>query len=113
RIIDAARELFAGEQADVQMDDIARHARVGVGTVYRHFPDKEALMGELVRQRLICSTRTYATRWPTSAPARSPRSPQPYAQTSPPSRRTPRHALRSRAAASGSSPTQPSRSRSS
>jgi AcrR family transcriptional regulator len=51
RIIDAARELFAGEQADVQMDDIARHARVGVGTVYRHFPDKEALMGELVRQR--------------------------------------------------------------
>jgi AcrR family transcriptional regulator len=51
RIIDAARELFAGEQANVQMDDIARHARVGVGTVYRHFPDKEALMGELVRQR--------------------------------------------------------------
>ncbi len=51
RIIDAARELFAGEQPNVQMDDIARHAGVGVGTVYRHFPDKEALMGELVRQR--------------------------------------------------------------
>jgi AcrR family transcriptional regulator len=51
RIIDAARELFAGEQHNVQMDDIARHAHVGVGTVYRHFPDKEALMGELVRQR--------------------------------------------------------------
>lgn len=51
RIIDAARELFAGEQPNVQMDDIARHARVGVGTVYRHFADKEALMGELVRQR--------------------------------------------------------------
>jgi AcrR family transcriptional regulator len=51
RIIEAARELFAGEQPNVQMDDIARHARVGVGTVYRHFPDKEALMGELVRQR--------------------------------------------------------------
>jgi AcrR family transcriptional regulator len=51
RIIDAARELFAGEQLNVQMDDIARHAGVGVGTVYRHFPDKEALMGELVRQR--------------------------------------------------------------
>lgn len=51
RIIDAARELFAGEQPNVQMDDIAGHAGVGVGTVYRHFPDKEALMGELVRQR--------------------------------------------------------------
>lgn len=51
RIIETARELFAGEQPNVQMDDIARHAGVGVGTVYRHFPDKEALMGELVRQR--------------------------------------------------------------
>lgn len=51
RIIDAARELFAGEQPNVQMDDIAGQAGVGVGTVYRHFPDKEALMGELVRQR--------------------------------------------------------------
>ncbi len=33
------------------MDEVAQHAGVGVGTVYRHFPDKEALMGELVRQR--------------------------------------------------------------
>ena len=51
RIIDAARELFAGEQPNVQMDEVAQRAGVGVGTVYRHFPDKEALMGELVRQR--------------------------------------------------------------
>ena len=53
RIIDAARELFAGEQPNVQMDDVARHAGVGVGTVYRHFPDKDALMGELVRERFV------------------------------------------------------------
>jgi AcrR family transcriptional regulator len=51
RILDAARELFAGEGHSVQVDDVARHAGVGVGTVYRHFPDKEALMGELVRER--------------------------------------------------------------
>jgi AcrR family transcriptional regulator len=51
RILQAARELFASEEPDVQMDDIARRAGVGVGTVYRHFPDKEALMGELVRER--------------------------------------------------------------
>jgi AcrR family transcriptional regulator len=51
RIIEAARALFAGEQSNVQMDEVAQHAGVGVGTVYRHFPDKEALMGELVRQR--------------------------------------------------------------
>lgn len=51
RILAAARELFAGEDPDVQIGDVARRAGVGVGTVYRHFPDKEALMGELVRER--------------------------------------------------------------
>jgi len=51
RILAAARELFAGSPPEVQMDDLARRAGVGVGTVYRHFPDKEALMGELVRER--------------------------------------------------------------
>jgi AcrR family transcriptional regulator len=51
RIIEAARELFAGERPNVQMDEVAHRAGVGVGTVYRHFSDKEALMGELVRQR--------------------------------------------------------------
>jgi AcrR family transcriptional regulator len=50
-ILKAARELFASEEHEVQIDDIARRAGVGVGTVYRHFPDKEALMGELVRER--------------------------------------------------------------
>jgi len=51
RILTAARELFAAGPPEVQMDDLARRAGVGVGTVYRHFPDKEALMGELVRER--------------------------------------------------------------
>ena len=48
RIVEAARTVFAKHGADAQMDDIARAAGVGVGTVYRHFPDKQALMGELV-----------------------------------------------------------------
>ena len=51
RILQAARELFASGRPDVQIDDVARRAGVGVGTVYRHFPDKQALMGELVRER--------------------------------------------------------------
>ena len=33
------------------MDDVARRSGVGVGTVYRHFPTKEALLVELVRQK--------------------------------------------------------------
>jgi AcrR family transcriptional regulator len=48
RIIEAAREVFAKQGAGAQMDDIACAAGVGVGTVYRHFPDKHALMDELV-----------------------------------------------------------------
>src|SRR5689334_7111900 len=50
-ILAAARELLASDQPEVQIDAIAARAGVGVGTVYRHFPDKEALMGELVRER--------------------------------------------------------------
>src|SRR3954470_13425971 len=52
RIIQAARELFAEIGPDAQMDDLAARAGVGVGTVYRHFPTKEAVMGELLRQKL-------------------------------------------------------------
>jgi AcrR family transcriptional regulator len=48
RIVDAARTLFAECGATTQMDDVARRAEVGVGTVYRHFPTKQALLGELL-----------------------------------------------------------------
>jgi AcrR family transcriptional regulator len=48
RIVDAARELFAECGHATQMDDVARRAHVGVGTVYRHFPTKTALIGELL-----------------------------------------------------------------
>ena len=51
RILESAREIFAENGIDAQMDDVADRAGVGVGTVYRHFPTKEALMVELVRQK--------------------------------------------------------------
>jgi AcrR family transcriptional regulator len=51
RILDAARAVFSAQGVDAQMDEIARRAGVGVGTVYRHFPTKEALLGELVAQK--------------------------------------------------------------
>ena len=50
RILQAARTAFADRGQDVQMDEIAGRAGVGVGTVYRHFPTKEALVLELVRE---------------------------------------------------------------
>jgi AcrR family transcriptional regulator len=51
RILQSARDAFAECGADAQMDDVARRAGVGVGTVYRHFPTKEALVAEIVRQK--------------------------------------------------------------
>src|SRR6267154_5533055 len=50
RILESARAAFAESGDEVQIDDVARHAGVGVGTVYRHFPTKQALVTELVRQ---------------------------------------------------------------
>ncbi len=52
RILDAARELFAERGLGVTLNDIAHHAGVGVGTVYRRFPDKSELIEELFEQRL-------------------------------------------------------------
>ncbi|MEA2373298.1 MAG: hypothetical protein QOH12_3692 [Solirubrobacteraceae bacterium] len=60
RILESARDAFAVHGPDTQMDEVARLAGVGVGTVYRHFPTKESLLGELVRQqmeRMVDNTR--------------------------------------------------------
>ncbi|HWE13201.1 MAG TPA: helix-turn-helix domain-containing protein [Solirubrobacteraceae bacterium] len=51
RILESARAVFAEYGADAQIDDVAREAGVGVGTVYRHFPTKEALLVELLREK--------------------------------------------------------------
>jgi AcrR family transcriptional regulator len=52
RILDAAREVFAERGLGVSLDDVARRAGVGIGTVYRRFPDKEQLVDALFEQRL-------------------------------------------------------------
>jgi AcrR family transcriptional regulator len=50
RILKAARAVFADQGMHSQIDDVAKRAKVGVGTVYRHFPTKEALLESLVRE---------------------------------------------------------------
>jgi AcrR family transcriptional regulator len=47
RVLDAARECFARDGTEAQMDDVAACAGVGVGTVYRHFATKDVLMQAL------------------------------------------------------------------
>jgi AcrR family transcriptional regulator len=51
KVLEAARAAFAQHGAEAQMEDVARRAGVGVGTVYRHFPTKEALAEALIEER--------------------------------------------------------------
>jgi len=52
RILRAAAEIFTEQGLEATLDDVARQAGVGVGTVYRRFPDKEALADALFTDRL-------------------------------------------------------------
>jgi AcrR family transcriptional regulator len=51
KIVVAARVCMARDGLDAQMDDIARAAEVGVGTLYRHFPNKDELVQALADER--------------------------------------------------------------
>ncbi|RDI43936.1 TetR/AcrR family transcriptional regulator [Nocardia mexicana] len=64
RVLIAAREAFAAEGISVPLDEIARRAGVGPGTVYRHFPTKEALFQAAITdnvERMIEYARTLTT----------------------------------------------------
>jgi AcrR family transcriptional regulator len=69
RVLEAARVLVSRDGPDVRMDAIAAEAGVAVGTVYRHFPTKEALVAAVVED----SSTTWRTEpselWPPSRPA--------------------------------------------
>jgi AcrR family transcriptional regulator len=49
RLLAAAKEIFAERGADASLDEIARRAGVGPGTLYRHFPTREALQEAVYR----------------------------------------------------------------
>jgi AcrR family transcriptional regulator len=51
KVLKAGRKCLADDGLDAQMEDIARRAKVGVGTVYRHFPTKDALVEALAAER--------------------------------------------------------------
>jgi AcrR family transcriptional regulator len=58
RLLDAARAAFAAGAAPVPLEQIAREAGVGIGTLYRHFPTREALVEALYRRELadLCAS---------------------------------------------------------
>jgi len=58
RLLEAARAAFASGQASVTLEQVARDADVGIGTLYRHFPTREALVEALYRKELadLCAS---------------------------------------------------------
>jgi AcrR family transcriptional regulator len=52
RLVAAGREVFAERGFQASLDDVAHHAGVGVGTAYRRFPNKEALIDEIFEERV-------------------------------------------------------------
>jgi AcrR family transcriptional regulator len=63
RILEAAKEAFTRSGANTSLDDIAKEAGVGAGTLYRHFPTREALIEAVYRtevQKLAGAERTFA-----------------------------------------------------
>jgi AcrR family transcriptional regulator len=51
-LLTAASDAFAARGADVPLEDIARNAGVGIGTLYRHFPTRDALIEAVYRHEV-------------------------------------------------------------
>lgn len=52
-IVAAARDALAEHGADVRVEEIARRAGLGIGTLYRHFPDKDALVDAVLDDAFV------------------------------------------------------------
>ena len=63
RILEVAKEAFTVSGADASLDDIAKEAGVGAGTLYRHFPTRAALLEAVYRtevEKLAAAERKFA-----------------------------------------------------
>ena len=67
RILEAAKEAFTRAGVDASLDEIAKEAGVGAGTLYRHFPTRETLLGAVYRtemEKLASAERKFAEELP-------------------------------------------------
>lgn len=67
RILEVAKEAFTRSGADASLDDIAREAGVGPGTLYRHFPTRDALIEAVYRtevEKLAAAQRRFTETMP-------------------------------------------------
>jgi AcrR family transcriptional regulator len=67
RILEVAKEAFARSGANTTLDDIAKQAEVGAGTLYRHFPTRDALLEAVYRaevEKLAAAERELSGKLP-------------------------------------------------
>jgi AcrR family transcriptional regulator len=67
RILEVAKEAFSRDGADARLDDIAKRAGVGAGTLYRHFPTRDALIEAVYRsevEKLVAAQQKFAAAMP-------------------------------------------------
>jgi AcrR family transcriptional regulator len=67
RILEVAKKAFTRSGANVSLDDVARQAGIGAGTLYRHFPTRDALLEAVYRtevERLAAAERQFAETMP-------------------------------------------------
>jgi AcrR family transcriptional regulator len=67
RILEVAKEAFTRSGASTSLDDIAKQAGVGAGTLYRHFPTREELLEAVYRtevEKLAAAEQKFANAMP-------------------------------------------------
>src|ERR1700758_5574726 len=52
RVLEAAKAVFSAGGSEASLEAVARHAGVGIGTLYRHFPTREALFEAVYRREV-------------------------------------------------------------
>ena len=63
RILEIAKRAFTRSGANISLDDVARQARIGAGTLYRHFPTRDSLLEAVYRtevEKLAAAEREFA-----------------------------------------------------
>lgn len=68
RLLAAAEEVFLERGAEASMEDIAKRAAVGIGTLYRRFPTREALLAAAYSERFLSMAAASQARTGTLAP---------------------------------------------
>jgi AcrR family transcriptional regulator len=67
RILEVAKRAFARSGANTSLDDVARQAGVGAGTLYRHFPTRDALLEAVYHAevaKLAAAEREFSAKFP-------------------------------------------------